>query len=182
MEIIPTTIPDVLILKPVIYTDPRGFFMETFHQKKYRKAGIKYDFVQDNHSGSVNGTLRGLHYQVKHAQGKLVRVVSGEIFDVAVDLRRKSSTFGQWLGLTLSSENKHQLWIPPGFAHGFYTLSGWAEVLYKATDFYSPDHERTIRWNDPTLKIDWPIVSYENLHISEKDLKGSFLLDAEVYE
>jgi dTDP-4-dehydrorhamnose 3,5-epimerase len=182
MEIIPTSIPDVLILKPEVYSDQRGFFMETYQQKKFRKAGIKYDFVQDNHSGSVKGTLRGLHYQIKHAQGKLVRVVAGEIFDVAVDLRRYSPTFLKWVGVNLSSDGKEQIWIPPGFAHGFYTLSGWAEVIYKATDFYSPKDERAIKWSDPTINIEWPIDWAEKLLISEKDLKGMYIHEAEVYE
>ena len=182
MKIIQTKIPDILIVQPVVYSDSRGFFMETFHEKKFQQAGIRYSFVQDNHSGSVKGTLRGLHYQVQQAQGKLVRVVAGEIFDVAVDLRRSSPSFGHWVGITLSLENRQQLWIPPGFAHGFYTLSDWAEVLYKATDFYSPENERTIRWDDPDLMIEWPILPDGNLLISDKDLNGVCFQNAEVYE
>ena len=153
MNFTPTSIPEVLLIEPRVFGDERGFFMETFQQEKFFAAGIIYDFVQDNHSRSVKGTLRGLHYQLRHTQGKVVRAVVGEVFDVAVDLRRSSATFGQWAGVLLSAENKRQLWIPPGFGHGFYTVSDWAEVVYKATDFYSPADERSIIWNDPDIGI-----------------------------
>ncbi len=182
MNFTPTRIKDVLLVEPRVRGDERGFFMETYHQEKYRQAGISADFVQDNHSASVKGCLRGLHYQIHHAQGKLVRVAVGEIFDVAVDLRQSSPTFGQWVGETLSAENKHQLWLPAGFAHGFYVLSEGAEVLYKATDFYAPEWERTLLWNDPQLAIDWPLDAAAPLILSEKDARGALLRDAEVFE
>jgi len=175
-------IPDVILIEPRVFGDERGFFMETYQQQKYATAGIDHLFVQDNHSRSIRGTLRGLHYQIRHTQGKLVRVVQGEIFDVAVDLRRSSPTFGKWVGYTLSTENKHQLWVPPGFGHGFYTLSDFAEVVYKATDFYSQPDERSIIWNDPDIGIQWPQQVHEALIISDKDAQGSTLNDAEVFE
>ncbi len=181
MNIIPTEIPDVILIEPRVFGDERGFFMETYQQQKYAAAGINFQFVQDNHSRSVRGTLRGLHYQIRYAQGKLVRVVLGEIFDVAVDLRRSSPTFGKWVGYNLSAENKRQLWLPPGFGHGFYTLSDWAEVVYKATDFYSQPDERSIIWNDPEIGIQWPQQTAETLIISEKDAQGSTLKQAEVF-
>ncbi len=177
-----TEIPDVILIEPRVFKDPRGFFMETYQQEKYKAAGITYQFVQDNHSRSIQGTLRGLHYQIKHPQGKLVRAIIGEVFDVAVDLRRVSPTFGKWVGRVLSAENKKQLWIPPGFAHGFYTISDWAEILYKATDFYSPENERSILWNDPEIGIDWPEEVNRKLILSPNDLQGSTLASAEVYE
>lgn len=181
MNFIPTDIPDVILIEPRVFGDERGFFMETYQQQKYAAAGINFQFVQDNHSRSVRGTLRGLHYQIRYAQGKLVRVVLGEIFDVAVDLRRSSPTFGKWVGYNLSAENKRQLWLPPGFGHGFYTLSDWAEVVYKATDFYSQPDERSIIWNDPEIGIQWPQQTAETLIISEKDAQGSTLKQAEVF-
>jgi dTDP-4-dehydrorhamnose 3,5-epimerase len=182
MKFTPTSLPDVLLIEPRVFGDERGFFMETFQEKVFSDAGIGEKFVQDNHSGSQKGTLRGLHYQVRQAQGKLVRVVAGEIFDVAVDLRRDSPTFGKWEGACLSAKNKHQLWIPEGFAHGFYVLSDWAEVVYKATDYYAPEWERTLLWNDPELKIKWPLVERVDLLISQKDSQGIRFKEAEVYE
>lgn len=182
MEFIPTSLPDVILLNPVVYGDERGFFMETFRQAEFAAAGIPAQFVQDNHSGSIIGTLRGLHYQIQHPQGKLVQVVTGEIFDVAVDLRRSSRTFGKWVAKILSSENKHQLWIPPGFAHGFYVLSDWADVIYKVTAYYAPSWDRTLLWNDPEVGVEWPLIDGADLNISEKDLRGKTLGNAENFE
>lgn len=159
MKVTATKIPGLLIIEPRVFGDERGFFFESFNEKAFAEAtGVKPSFVQDNHSKSAKGVLRGLHYQLPpKAQGKLVRVVQGEVFDVAVDIRKDSPTYGQWVGEVLSADNKKQLWIPPGFAHGFLTLSDTAEFLYKTTDYWSPEHERAIRWNDDTLKIDWPL-------------------------
>lgn len=182
MEIHPTALPDVWIIVPKLFGDHRGFFMETYHAKRYAEAGITATFVQDNHSGSRRGILRGLHYQIQHAQGKLVRAVAGSVFDVVVDLRRSSPTFGQWVGVELSAANHRQLWVPPGFAHGFYVLSDWAEVFYKATDFYAPEWERTLLWNDPALQIAWPIPASEEPVLSEKDRQGKRLQDADCFE
>lgn len=172
MNIIPTKIPDLLIVEPNVFGDERGFFFESFNQKAFCEAiGQAVEFVQDNHSKSAQNVLRGLHYQVPpKAQGKLVRVVQGEVFDVAVDIRENSKTFGQWFGLVLSAENKKQLWIPPGFAHGFLTLTNSAEFLYKTTDDYSPEHERCIAWNDPEISIKWPSTAAPQL--SAKDQQG----------
>jgi len=172
MKITPTQIPDVLLIEPRVFGDARGFFFESFNQKAFDAAtGNKLPFVQDNHSKSGRGVLRGLHYQLApHAQGKLVRVVQGEVFDVAVDIRKDSKTFGQWVGVHLSAENKQQLWIPPGLAHGFVVLSETAEFLYKTTDYYAPQAERSLRWNDPTLAIDWPLDGEPLL--AEKDRNG----------
>ena len=181
MNITPTAIPDVLRIEPQVFGDHRGFFMETYQREKFAAAGITVDFVQDNHSGSGQGTLRGLHYQLRHAQGKLVRAVVGEIFDVAVDIRVGSPTFGKWVGEQLSAENKYQLWVPPGFAHGFYVLSEWAEVHYKATDYYAPEWERTILWNDPAIGIEWPLLTGTMPLLSAKDVAGKCLADADVY-
>jgi dTDP-4-dehydrorhamnose 3,5-epimerase len=181
MEFTATSIPDVILVQPQLFGDDRGFFMETYHEQRFAEAGIQARFVQDNHSGSVKGTLRGLHYQIRQAQGKLVRVISGDVFDVAVDLRKSSPTFGQWTGICLSSENKRQLWIPPGFAHGFYVLSEWAEVLYKATDFYAPQWERTLLWNDPQVQVEWPLPEGSQPILSEKDLKGRTFRETDVY-
>jgi dTDP-4-dehydrorhamnose 3,5-epimerase len=167
MEFIPTKIPEVILIKPDLFGDKRGFFMETWQRQKFADAGIDYDFVQENHSRSIKGTLRGLHYQIKHPQGKLVRVIAGEVFDVAVDLRKSSPFLGQWVGEYLSSENKHMLWVPPGFAHGFYVTGDMAEFEYKCTDYYAPEHERCIRWNDPDLSIEWPLKGEPIL--SDKD-------------
>ncbi len=156
-NVIPTNLPEVKILEPKIFGDVRGFFFESFNARDFEKdIGISVEFVQDNHSKSAKGVLRGLHYQIQHPQGKLVRVVSGEVFDVAVDMRSSSPSFGQWTGLHLSSENHRQLWIPPGFAHGFMVVSDYAEFLYKTTDYWHPEHERSLSWNDPTLNITWP--------------------------
>lgn len=181
MEFTATSIPDVILVQPQLFGDDRGFFMETYHEQRFAEAGIQARFVQDNHSGSVKGTLRGLHYQIRQAQGKLVRVISGDVFDVAVDLRKSSPTFGQWTGICLSSENRRQLWIPPGFAHGFYVLSEWAEVLYKATDFYAPQWERTLLWNDPQVQVEWPLPEGSQPILSEKDLKGRTFRETDVY-
>jgi dTDP-4-dehydrorhamnose 3,5-epimerase len=158
MRATPTAIPEVLILEPKVFGDDRGFFFESFNARAFEQAtGLKREFVQDNHSKSAKNVLRGLHYQIQNPQGKLVRVVQGEVFDVAVDLRKSSKTFGQWVGHILSAENKKQLWVPEGFAHGFLVLSQTAEFLYKTTDYYSPEHERSLLWNDPALGIDWPL-------------------------
>ena len=181
MEVIPTKIPDILLIEPTVFGDDRGFFYESFNKKRFEKAtGIAADFVQDNHSKSTKGVLRGLHYQIKQAQGKLVRVISGEVLDVAVDIRRSSSTFGQWVGTILSGDNKRQFWIPEGFAHGFVVLSESAEFLYKTTDYYAPEFERCIRWDDADLSIDWK-VSGEPL-VSDKDAKGVSFKKAELFE
>jgi dTDP-4-dehydrorhamnose 3,5-epimerase len=180
MNIIPTKIPDVLIIEPRVFGDERGFFFESFNEKTFtEKAGVDVRFVQDNHSCSAKDVLRGLHYQIQQAQGKLVRVVAGAIFDVAVDIRKNSPTFGQWVGCVLSAENKKQLWVPAGFAHGFLSLEDRTEVLYKATDFYAPAHERCILWNDPNLAIEWPLTAEPT--VSGKDQVGKALDEAEVF-
>lgn len=176
------SIPEIKILEPRVFTDERGFFMETYQARKFAKLGIPDYFVQDNQSGSNRGILRGLHYQIINPQGKLVRCVVGEIFDVAVDLRRSSPTFGQWVGTTLSSENKRQLWVPIGFAHGFYVLSEWAEVIYKASDYYNPQGERCLLWNDPQVGIQWPIPTGEMPLLSPKDQRGLPLHQAETFD
>ena len=173
MRFIPSpTLPEIIIIEPDIFEDSRGFFIEMYHKEKFQEAGINENFVQDNRSRSKKGTLRGLHYQVKNPQGKLIWALSGEIFDIAVDIRRKSPTFGKWFGSTLSGENKKALYIPPDFAHGFCVMSEEAEVFYKCTDFYSPENERCIRWDDPELGIEWPI-KYPTL--SDKDKKAPSL-------
>jgi dTDP-4-dehydrorhamnose 3,5-epimerase len=182
MKFIPTKIPDVILIEPRVYGDQRGFFVETFRADLYNEAGIPIEFVQDNHSGSRQGTLRGLHYQIRKTQGKLLRVVAGEIFDVAVDIRQSSPTYGQWVGEVLSAENKSQLWVPPGFAHGFYVLSEWAEITYKATDFYAPEWDRTILWCDPTIGIEWPILPGTQPLLSPKDTQGKLLADADLFD
>jgi dTDP-4-dehydrorhamnose 3,5-epimerase len=180
MQAISTKLPGVLILEPKVFGDERGFFFESFNARAFAEAtGLQCEFVQDNHSRSQRGVLRGLHYQVQQAQGKLVRVSAGEVFDVAVDLRRSSPTFGKWVGTLLSAENKRQLWVPAGFAHGFVVLSEFAEFLYKTTDYYAPEHERCIRWNDPTLAIDWPLDGAPQL--SAKDQAGLSFVDAQVF-
>ena len=179
MQFQPTTIPDVILITPKVFGDERGFFMETYQTRLFAQAGIQAQFVQDNHSRSKQGVLRGLHYQLRQTQGKLVRVVMGEIFDVAVDIRRSSPTFGKWVAVHLSAENRQQLWVPPGFAHGFYVLSEWAEVLYKATDFYSPQWERSILWNDPAIGIDWPLLAETPLSLSAKDEQAQLLQEPE---
>jgi dTDP-4-dehydrorhamnose 3,5-epimerase len=181
MKVTATVIPDVLLIEPRVFGDARGFFYESFNQKQWREStGLDRVFVQDNHSRSVRGVLRGLHYQIRQAQGKLVRVVLGEVFDVAVDLRRTSPTFGQWVGVVLSAENKQQLWIPEGFGHGFVVLSEVAEFLYRTTDYWAPEHERCIVWNDPDIGIDWQIADPPIL--SAKDAAGVAFRAAEVYE
>ena len=173
-------IPDVVRFEPKVFGDDRGFFFESFNHRQFEDAiGRSVQFVQDNHSRSVKGVLRGLHYQLHRAQGKLVRVVHGEVFDVAVDIRRSSPTFGKWVGSYLSAENKHQLWVPEGFAHGFVVLSDSAEFLYKTTDYYAPEHERCISWNDPAIGIDWPLKGEPAL--SGKDRQGKCLADADVF-
>lgn len=180
MNVIATSIPDVLILEPKVFGDERGFFYESFNAQAFNKAtGLELNFVQDNHSRSACGVLRGLHYQVHRAQGKLVRVSAGEVQDVVVDIRRSSPTFGQWVGVRLSAENKRQIWIPEGFAHGFVVLSEYAEFLYKTTDYYAPAHERCIRWDDPELAIDWQFDGTPQL--SPKDLAGLSLSEAELF-
>jgi len=182
MEVLPSRLPDVLVIKPSIFEDSRGFFMETWNRREFERAGIDATFVQDNHSKSVAGTVRGLHYQIEQAQGKLVRVVSGEIFDAVVDLRKSSPDFGQWVGELLSADNRKQLWIPRGFAHGFLVLSVTAEFQYKCTDYYAPEHERTLQWNDPDIGIDWPLLEDEEPILSAKDQAGIPLSEAEVYD
>ncbi len=181
MEFIPTRIPDVVLIKPRVFGDERGYFMESWQERKFRDAGIDARFVQDNHSRSQQGILRGLHYQIRQPQGKLVKVVSGAIHDVAVDIRRSSPTFGQWVSVALSADNHHMLWVPPGFAHGFYVTSDHADVLYKCTDFWAPEHERTLRWDDPALGIDWPVPTHAAPLLSDKDRDGVTLQAAETY-
>lgn len=177
-----TKVPDLLLLEPEVFGDARGFFIETWNRKTFREVtGVDAEFVQDNHSRSANNVLRGLHYQVQQPQGKLVRVIHGEVFDVAVDLRRSSKTFGCWDGVRLSSENHAMLWVPPGFAHGFYVLSKTADLFYKCTDYYAPVHERTIIWNDPVLNIQWPLVTDLLPILSAKDVQGKTFKDAEYY-
>jgi dTDP-4-dehydrorhamnose 3,5-epimerase len=171
-------IPDVVLLTPQVFGDERGFFMETFRQSEFEQHCGNCQFVQDNHSKSAHGILRGLHYQYEKPQGKLVRVTRGEVFDVAVDLRQSSPTFGQWVGATLSAENKQLLWVPPGFAHAFYVTSEEAEFQYKCTDYYNPGDEYCIRWDDPTLAIDWPLVGGKPPRVSEKDGQGDAFVDA----
>lgn len=181
MQVVQTRIPEVLIFEPKIFGDDRGFFFESFNQRLFAQAtGRSLDFVQDNHSKSARNVLRGLHYQIRQPQGKLVRVTAGEVFDVAVDLRRASPTFGQWVGVHLSADNKRQLWVPEGFAHGFLVLSESAEFLYKTTDFYAPEHERCLRWDDPALAIEWPLQGAPIL--SAKDEQGQRLDVAELFD
>lgn len=180
MKVIPTAIPEVLLLEPKVFGDERGFFFESFNQKAFREVtGLDVEFVQDNHSKSVRNVLRGLHYQIQQPQGKLVRVVQGEVLDVAVDLRKGSKTFGQWVGEVLSADNKRQLWVPPGFAHGFVVRSETAEFLYKTTDYYAPQYERCIAWNDPDLGIDWRIEG--EVALSAKDAQGVAFAAAEIF-
>jgi dTDP-4-dehydrorhamnose 3,5-epimerase len=180
MNVVRTEIPDVMIVEPKVFGDERGFFFESFNAKAFREAtGVTLDFVQDNHSRSGRGVLRGLHYQLQQAQGKLVRVVSGEVFDVAVDIRKSSPTFGKWVGVHLSGENKRMLWVPPGFAHGFLVLSERADFLYKTTDYYLPSAERTIRWDDPGVGVKWPLHGMTPI-LSAKDTKGLEIGEAEV--
>jgi dTDP-4-dehydrorhamnose 3,5-epimerase len=180
VNVVETRLPGVLILEPQVFGDERGFFYESFNARAFENAtGLKRDFVQDNHSRSQKGVLRGLHYQLEHTQGKLVRVIAGEVMDVAVDIRRSSPNFGQWVSVRLSQQNKRQLWVPEGFAHGFVVLSDVAECLYKTTDYYQPSAERSIVWNDPTLAIDWELT--EAPQLSTKDQAGKRLMDADVF-
>jgi dTDP-4-dehydrorhamnose 3,5-epimerase len=181
ITVTPTPLPGVLIIEPKVFGDERGLFFESFNLREFRQAtGVTLDFVQDNHSMSRKGVLRGLHYQIQHAQGKLVRVVRGSVFDVAVDMRRSSPTFGKWFGAELSGENKRQMWIPPGFAHGFLVTSDVAEFLYKTTDYWHAAHERSLLWNDPQVAVEWPINGPPTL--AQKDLDGRCLSDAEYFE
>lgn len=180
MQVTATDLPEVLIIEPKVFGDARGFFLESFNAKAFAKAtGVDLPFVQDNHSRSAQGVLRGLHYQIQQPQGKLVRVVRGAVFDVAVDVRRSSRNFGRWVGVELSEDNHRQLWVPPGFAHGFLVLSDSADFLYKTTDYYAPEHERSVLWNDPAIGIDWPLPGAPLL--SGKDQAGVLLKDAEVF-
>ena len=181
MKFVPTDLPEVIRIEPTVHGDERGFFMETWHTRRFHEAGIDGEFVQDNVSHSSKGTLRGLHYQIKHSQGKLVRVVQGEVFDLAVDLRKSSSHYGQWVGEVLSAENKHQLWVPPGYGHGFLVLSDTAEFEYKCTEYYAPEFERAIRWDDPDLGIEWPLLDGKQPVLSSKDAGAPFFRDAETY-
>lgn len=182
MRVKNTEIPDVKVIEPTIYGDDRGFFMETFRDSWFRENVSDIRFVQDNHSRSTKGILRGLHYQLHNPQGKLVRVLSGEVYDVAVDMRRNSPTFGKWVGVYLSSQNALQLWVPPGFAHGFYVTSDFADFAYKCTDYYAPEHERSLLWNDRTLAIDWPLINGNAPNLSSKDIQGVGLDIADCFE
>jgi dTDP-4-dehydrorhamnose 3,5-epimerase len=181
MQITDTTLEDVKVLRPKVFGDARGFFMETFRDSEFRETVADVTFVQDNHSRSGNCVLRGLHYQIRQPQGKLVRVISGEVFDVAVDIRKSSPEFGRWAGAVLSAENKDMLWVPPGFAHGFYVMSDYAEFVYKCTQYYAPEHERVILWNDPFIGIDWPLSGRGLPLLSPRDEAGVLLKNAEVF-
>jgi dTDP-4-dehydrorhamnose 3,5-epimerase len=180
VKAVATAIPDVLIIEPKVFGDDRGFFYESWNQRSFENLGLNVQFVQDNHSRSQQGVLRGLHYQIQHHQGKLVRAVLGEVYDVAVDLRRSSPTFGQWAGFVLSAENKRMAWIPPGFAHGFCVMSEVAEFLYKTTDYWHPEYERSLLWSDPTLNIRWPLGGMDP-KLAAKDVAGVRLADAELF-
>lgn len=188
MKIIPTALPEVLVLEPTVYGDARGFFMESFNQKTFLEAtGVSLNFVQDNHSRSARGVLRGLHYQLVCPQGKLVRVAQGAVFDVAVDVRKSSPNFGKWVGVELTADNHRQLWVPPGFAHGFLVLSEQADFLYKTTDYYAPQHDRGIRWDDPAIGITWPLDALKlagvmSPSLSVKDQQAPLLVSAETYD
>lgn len=180
MKVTPTNIPDILVIEPKIFSDDRGFFFESFNARAFEEAtGLKRDFVQDNHSKSRRNVLRGLHYQIKQPQGKLVRVIQGKVFDVAVDIRKSSKYFGQWVGINLSAENKKQLWVPEGFAHGFVVLSETAEFFYKTTDYFAPEHERSLIWSDPTVSIEWPFKGEPKLNA--KDATATLLVHAEFF-
>ena len=181
MQVQALRIPEVKVVEPQVFGDERGFFMETWQGRNFADAGMDINFVQDNRSRSSRGTLRGLHYQIEQPQGKLVSVVRGEVYDVAVDMRRSSPNFGKWVGLTLSEVNKLMLWVPPGFAHGFFVTSETADFEYKCSDYYAPEHERTVAWNDPDLNIDWPLREGEVPKVSDKDAEGSLLRNAECY-
>ena len=181
MQFHPFAIPGIVVIEPELFQDERGFFFEAFQAEKYSAIGVNQAIVQENHSGSRGGVLRGLHYQLRHPQGKLVTAVVGEIFDVAIDMRRSSRTFGKWVGTRLSAENRRQVWIPPGFAHGYYVLSSWAEVTYKTTNYYSPQWERTLIWSDPDVNIEWPLLDGKDPILSPNDAQGSSLCRADCY-
>lgn len=181
MNLLPTSIPEVIIIEPRVFGDERGFFLESWHEERFVEAGLDLRFVQDNHSRSARGVLRGIHYQLNNPQGKLVRVVAGRVFDIAVDLRRSSASFGKWVGVELSADNKQMLWVPPGFGHGFLTLEDGTEFLYKCTDFYDPEDEQCIRWDDPMIGIKWPIGDIKP-SLSAKDQIGVSLSNARVYK
>jgi dTDP-4-dehydrorhamnose 3,5-epimerase len=181
VEFVPTRIPEVVLIKPRVFGDARGFFFETWHERKFAAAGIAGHFVQDNHSHSTRYSLRGLHFQIRQPQGKLVRVSRGEVFDVVVDLRRSSPHFGQWVGVLLSEANHHMLWVPPGFAHGYLALSEEIDFLYKCTDFYAPEHERALRWDDPEIGVQWPLPAGVRPLLSAKDAVAPSFKDAETY-
>lgn len=180
MKLIPTAIPDVLVIEPQVFGDERGFFLESWNRARFAEAGLDLDFVQDNHSRSAKGVLRGIHYQLARPQGKLVRVTAGSVYDVAVDLRRSSPTFGRWVGVELSAANKRMLWVPPGFGHGFVTLEDGTDFLYKCTEFYAPEDERCIAWDDPAIGIAWPLAGIKPM-LSQKDQAGVPLGEAELY-
>lgn len=182
MKYTPLGVPDIVLIEPQVFGDERGFFMETWREDEFKTSVADISFVQDNHSKSSQGVLRGLHYQIMQPQGKLVRVLSGTVFDVAVDIRKNSPSFGKWTGATLSSDNKAMLWVPPGFAHGFYVISKEAEFVYKCTDYYAPEHELSIKWNDPDLAIDWPLIPGMQPLLSPKDEAGVFFKSAEIYK
>ncbi|MFC1692826.1 dTDP-4-dehydrorhamnose 3,5-epimerase [Candidatus Latescibacterota bacterium] len=182
MKLTPTAIPDVLIIKMDVIEDERGFFTELYQVHKFAEAGINHAFVQDNRAGSRQGVLRGMHYQIRQTQGKLVQAIVGTVYDVVIDLRHRSPTFGKWVGNYLSDKEKIQLWIPPGFAHGYYVMSEWAEIFYKATDFYAPQWERTLLWNDPDIGIEWPLIDGHQPIVSLKDAQGKRLADAELFD
>jgi len=179
VKVVPSALPDVLLIEPSVFGDARGFFFESWNRRAFSEAGVEAEFVQDNHSRSAHNVLRGLHYQIEHAQGKLVRVCAGAVFDVAVDIRRSSPTFGRWVGMELSAANRHMLWIPPGFAHGFVVVSDSAEFLYKTTDYWYPEHERTLLWNNPALAIQWPLDGPPV--VAAKDTAGRPLASADLY-
>lgn len=181
MEVSPTVLPEVLLIKPRIFRDPRGYFLETWQRQRFEAAGINAEFVQDNHSHSTRMALRGLHFQIQQSQGKLVRVARGAVFDVVVDMRVSSPRFGQWMGAQLDDEQHHMLWVPQGFAHGYLTLSDEADFLYRCTDYYAPQHERAVRWNDPRIGIQWPLAPGELPLLSPKDEAAPFFADAEKF-
>jgi dTDP-4-dehydrorhamnose 3,5-epimerase len=181
MQFEPTRLPEVVLIKPRVFGDTRGSFFETWHQQKFAQAGLPAEFVQDNHSQSSRHTLRGLHFQIQQPQGKLLRVTRGEVFDVAVDIRRDSPRFAQWVGVVLSDSNHHSLWVPPGFAHGYLTLSDGADFVYKCTDFYAPQHERAIRWDDPQLGVQWPLPAGVSPILSGKDAAAPLFNEAQLY-
>lgn len=182
MRVLATALSGVKIIEPTVFGDERGFFFETWNKRTYEEAGIHASFVQDNHSRSARGVLRGLHYQVKQPQGKLMRVVAGRVYDVAVDVRRSSPEFGRWVAVELSADNKRMLWVPPGYAHGFLSLEDGSEFVYKCTDFYAPEHERTVLWRDPDIGIDWPLDGIGQPLVAAKDAAGELLAAAEIYE